>query len=91
MKENFNNGMIIKLGEDSEKNYVIVENLKVDDKIYLLLTEIDGKIENNELKEYEIDYNKIFMVSYNERSDELQYDSNKEIIKKLVRKSIESN
>lgn len=88
MDNRFKKGVIIQLEENSTDKYIIVENMEIENKVYLLLTEFEGEIENNTVKEFNIDYSKMFVVCYNLNNNEINYDSNEEIVRKLIRKSL---
>ena len=62
MDNRFKKGVIIQLEENSTDKYIIVENMEIENKVYLLLTEFEGEIENNTVKEFNIDYSKMFLV-----------------------------
>ena len=88
MDNRFKKGVIIQLEENSTDKYIIVGNMEIENKVYLLLTEFEGEIENNTVKEFNIDYSKMFVVCYNLNNNEINYDSNEEIVRKLIRKSL---
>lgn len=84
------NGMVIKLDENSDKKYIIIEHIKKEKKIYMLVTDFEGEINLEEqlVKNMKIDYSKIFMISYNQETNEFIYDKDKEMIDFLIAKSL---
>lgn len=91
MNKIFQKGMVIKIEEDSDKKYIIIESLEKDDKVYILLTDLDDKIDlqNKEEQKIQIDYSKMFMVSCDKESLEIEYNHDEEIVRQLVKKSME--
>lgn len=88
MNQNLKKGTIVKLEEDSNEKYIILENMSKDNKEYILLTDCEGNIDldNEVVKNMKIDFSKLFMVCYDKEKNTFSYDSNREIIKSLIKK-----
>lgn len=88
MNQNFKKGMIVKLEENSDKKYVILENMSKDNKEYILLTDCEGEIDlkNKVVNNMKVDFSKLFMVCYDKENDTFSYDSNREIITTLIKR-----
>lgn len=87
-QEKFTKGMLVTLNEEQKNKYIIIESLKKDGKEYMLLTDFNGNIENNVVKNLKVDYSKCFMVCYDEKTGEVEYNHDENIIKLLVEKSL---
>ena len=88
MNKNFKKGTIVKLEEDSNEKYIILESISKDNKEYILLTDCEGNIDldNKVIKDMKIDFSKLFMVCYDKENNNFSYDSNREIISSLIKK-----
>ena len=88
MQESFKKGTVVKLDENAEKNYIVVESMDKGNKEYILLTTCEGDIdlENKVMKNMKVDFSNLFMVCYDKEKQSLSYDSNKEIIETLIKR-----
>lgn len=88
MQESFKKGTVVKLDENAEKNYIVVESMDKGNKEYILLTTCEGEIdlENKVMKNMKVDFSNLFMVCYDKEKQSFSYDSNKEIIETLIKR-----
>lgn len=88
MQESFKKGTVVKLDENAEKNYIVVESMDKENKEYILLTTCEGDIdlENKVMKNMKVDFSNLFMVCYDKEKQSFSYDSNKEIIETLIKR-----
>lgn len=88
MQESFKKGTVVKLDENAEKNYIVVESMDKENKEYILLTTCEGDIdlENKVMKNMKVDFSNLFMVCYDKENQSFSYDSNKEIIETLIKR-----
>ena len=88
MQNSFKKGTVVKLDQNAQENYIVVESMDKDNKEYLLLTTCEGDIdlENKVMKNMKIDFSKLFMVCYDKGNNTFSYDSNQEIISSLIKK-----
>ncbi len=88
MQNSFKKGTVVKLDQNAQENYIVVESMDKDNKEYILLTTCEGDIdlENKVMKNMKIDFSKLFMVCYDKENNTFSYDSNQEIISSLIKK-----
>lgn len=88
MQNSFKKGTVVKLDQNAQENYIVVEGMDKDNKEYILLTTCEGDIdlENKVMKNMKIDFSKLFMVCYDKENNTFSYDSNQEIISSLIKK-----
>ena len=88
MQNSFKKGTVVKLNQNAQENYIVVESMDKDNKEYILLTTCEGDIdlENKVMKNMKIDFSKLFMVCYDKENNTFSYDSNQEIISSLIKK-----
>lgn len=88
MQGSFKKGTVVKLDENAEKNYIVVESMDKENKEYILLTTCEGDIdlENKVMKNMKVDFSNLFMVCYDKEKQSFSYDSNKEIIETLIKR-----
>lgn len=88
MQESFKKGTVVKLDENAEKNYIVVESMDKENEEYILLTTCEGDIdlENKVMKNMKVDFSNLFMVCYDKEKQSFSYDSNKEIIETLIKR-----
>lgn len=88
MQNSFKKGTVVKLNQNAQENYIVVESMDKDNKEYILLTTCEGDIdlENKVMKNMKIDFSKLFMVCYDKGNNTFSYDSNQEIISSLIKK-----
>ena len=88
MQNSFKKGTVVKLDQNAQENYIVVESMDKDNKEYILLTTCEGDIdlENKVMKNMKIDFSKLFMVCYDKGNNTFSYDSNQEIISSLIKK-----
>ena len=87
----YKKGMILKLNND-DKNYVIFEHLQKQNKEYMLLTEFEGEIDcsNQCFNNVTIDYNKLFMITFDDTEKKFSFEKNEPILKELIEHSLNS-
>ena len=88
MQNSFKKGTVVKLDQNAQENYIVVESMDKDNKEYILLTTCEGDIdlENKVMKNMKIDFSKLVMVCYDKENNTFSYDSNQEIISSLIKK-----
>lgn len=88
MQNSFKKGTVVKLDQNAQENYIVVESMDKDNKEYILLTTCEGDmdLENKVMKNMKIDFSKLFMVCYDKENNTFSYDSNQEIISSLIKK-----
>ena len=88
MQNSFKKGTVVKLDQNAQENYIVVESMDKDNKEYILLTTCEGNIdlENKVMKNMKIDFSKLVMVCYDKENNTFSYDSNQEIISSLIKK-----
>ena len=88
MQNSFKKGTVVKLDQNAQENYIVVESMEKDNKEYILLTTCEGNIdlENKVMKNMKIDFSKLVMVCYDKENNTFSYDSNQEIISSLIKK-----
>lgn len=88
MQNSFKKGTVVKLDQNAQKNYIVVESMDKDNKEYILLTTCEGDmdLENKVMKNMKIDFSKLVMVCYDKENNTFSYDSNQEIISSLIKK-----
>ena len=88
----YKKGMILKLKND-ERKYVIFEHSQKENKEYMLLTEFEGQIDVNNrcFNNVKIDYNKLFMIYYDNEIKKFSFENNDNILKELIEKSFNAN
>lgn len=88
MQNSFKKGTVVKLDQNAQENYIVVESMEKDNKEYILLTTCEGDIdlENKVMKNMKIDFSKLVMVCYDKENNTFSYDSNQEIISSLIKK-----
>ena len=88
MQNSFKKGTVVKLDQNAQENYIVVESMEKANKEYILLTTCEGDIdlENKVMKNMKIDFSKLVMVCYDKENNTFSYDSNQEIISSLIKK-----
>ena len=88
MQNSFKKGTVVKLDQNAQENYIVVESMDKDNKEYILLTTCEGDmdLENKVMKNMKIDFSKLVMVCYDKENNTFSYDSNQEIISSLIKK-----
>ncbi len=88
MQNSFKKGTVVKLDQNAQENYIVVESMDKDNKEYILLTTCEGDmdLENKVMKNMKIDFSKLVMVCYDKENNTFSYDSNQEIIGDLIKK-----
>ena len=88
MQNSFKKGTVVKLDQNAQENYIVVESMDKDNKEYILLTTCEGDmdLENKVMKNMKIDFSKLFMVCYDKENNTFSYDSNQEIINNKIKK-----
>lgn len=83
--ENLLVGSIITIPTFAEGANLVLSTLDNNEKIYALLTPVEGNIDTQKAKIEDISINisKSIAISYNKKSGEMLYVTNKEIIKDL--------
>ena len=63
MQNSFKKGTVVKLDQNAQENYIVVESMDKDNKEYILLTTCEGDIdlENKVMKNMKIDFSKLFI------------------------------
>ena len=58
MQNSFKKGTVVKLDQNAQENYIVVESMDKDNKEYILLTTCEGDIdlENKVMKNMKIDF-----------------------------------
>ena len=64
MQNSFKKGTVVKLDQNAQENYIVVESMDKDNKEYILLTTCEGDmdLENKVMKNMKIDFSKLVMV-----------------------------
>ena len=81
--EKYKIGTVFQLYEGEEQEYVILNNVKLESGLYLLITPIEMK--NGEVK---TDYSKVMLLNVNEKTDEISIETDREIVKQVVASTI---
>jgi len=81
--EKYKIGTVFQLYEGEEQEYVILNNVKLEGGIYLLITPIQSN--NGEIK---TDYSKVMLLKVDERTDEINIETDREIVKQVVNSTI---
>jgi len=76
-------GTIFQLYEDDEQLYVVMSNVELEKETYLLVTPVN-QVEKN----FQIDYSSVFLVKVNNETENISIETNKEIIKNVVNKTL---
>lgn len=76
--DKYNIGTIFELYENDSQQYVIINNLEKENNIYLLV----APIENQEITK--VKYDKAILLNVNKKSEEINFETNEEIITQIV-------
>lgn len=81
-------GNIITVPGVLEGTNIVLSRIEKENLIYALITKIDGKIDfkNQKITNTVIDISKSFVISYDKKTEKIDFDSNKEIIRLLLNK-----
>ena len=77
--EKYKPGTVFELYENDNKEYMIVNNVEKEDRVYILVVPIynqDGKIKT--------DYTKVMLVNVNKQTDDMQIVTDESIIREVV-------
>lgn len=77
----YQKGIIFKMDNDSDEQYLIVGNEEINNNRYLLIMPVE------DLKNITVDYKKVFMAKVNS-DDTLEIEDNSELIEKVVKETV---
>ena len=77
--EKFKPGTVFDLFENDDQEYMIVNNVEKEDKVYLLVVPI-----YNKGGEIQTDYTKVMLVNVNKHTDDIEIETNESIIREVV-------
>ena len=71
MQNSFKKGTVVKLDQNAQENYIVVESMDKHNKEYILLTTCEGDmdLENKVMKNMKIDFSKLVMVCYDKENN----------------------
>ena len=72
-------GTVFELYKDDNQEYMIVNSVEKENSVYLLVVPIYK--ENEEIK---TDYTKVMLLNVNKETDDMEIETNLEIIKEIV-------
>lgn len=77
--EKYKAGTVFELYKDDSQEYMIVNNVEKDEIVYLLVVPVykeEGKIKT--------DYTKVILLNVNKQTDDMEIETNLDIIKEVV-------
>ena len=81
--EKYKIGTVFQLYEGEEQEYIILNNVKLEGGIYLLVTQIQSR--NGEIK---TDYSKVMLLKADEQTYEISIETDRDIVKQVVASTI---
>lgn len=79
----YRNGTVFKVYEDSERMYLIVENTKIEEDLFLLVMPVEN------IKEIDIELKKLIVFRVT-KDEEMSIEKDVEVIEKVLKKVFEN-
>lgn len=77
--EQYKEGTVFSLYEDSDDDYIVLKTLNLDNKIYLIVCPVTGEKEN-----LKMDTSKLVLINVDEKTNDIEFVKDEEIIGKAI-------